>query len=127
MLYIKYCCGREHFYKYFDYVKPAINDIIKIALRKELFGDATVICNYNRLNDIKILKDRLDIYVKEVFNVFYGKHLGLPTKSFEELLAELCIDDIIKKYDYIPILKILDLYTIKGHELEPNHSEHIVI
>ena len=113
MLHIKSCCERAYYNQYYTLIWNDLSKIIDNVLRKELFGDDSVICDYKKINDIVYLKEKLDVIKLALDNRTVGISMGIEVESVEDIVSKFCLKETTKYFRNIGINiePLLDLYN----------------
>ena len=80
MIYYKTCECRELYYAFFGIIKDTLNGLLKILYRKEIYGDSTVSCEYDKINDLMYLKKKTDIIEEIEINQAACDEFGFDCK-----------------------------------------------
>ena len=113
-LIIKNCCTRLHYAKYLTIIANELDNLLNVIYSKELYGDDTVNCQYDRINDFMHLQITLDNYLEEAINSELAPEYGEDGIPKDEILESFCIQ---KTYEYFykngfDIRPLLDLYDL---------------
>ncbi len=130
MLYLKTCCQRYHYYQYMEGIKKYLNQYLMDVMRKEIYGDDSVQCDYDKINNLMYLKEKLDNMKFDFNNKAIGESMGLDTKTDDEILAKYCLEQTSKYFGNIGVViePLLDLYHhgIFGNPIDNNTATVIL-
>jgi len=95
------CCAKNHYNRYYVFIEELLITLTDKIKSQELFGDKSVHCNYDFLNDFMYLKEKLDIYL-------YDKSTNVSDVDKEKYCLE-------KTYNYFrskgfDVSKLINLY-----------------
>ena len=105
------CCMKEESYSFFSKLETH-NPLIINILTKELFGDESVQCDFNLLNDLVYLKTKLDFLQEDVINYETGLSMNMPVGDKEDVFDGYCLEKTIEYFDHynFNIRTVLDFY-----------------
>jgi len=95
MIYYKTCECRELYYAFFDKIKAILKSIQRNVFVKEIYGDNTVSCDYDKINDLMYLKKKTDIIERIESNQKVCDDNGFDCKIE---LPDKCEDNTIKYF-----------------------------
>lgn len=112
MLNLTSCCARMYYNEYYTMIWKYLKEYLDDVLRKELFGDTSVVCDYKKINNLVYLKEKLDHMKTQLDNRLVGISMGLEVPTEEELVDEYCLESTSKYFRTlgVNIEPLLDLY-----------------